>query len=498
MAFFQSRFFIITILLLGLFPSLLYAQQQVGVHWDMPTNSQTTQKQLEQFDQLGITIIEVNQLPQKDTWTLIDSLGFQVYGNLGIDFPISDTFANPDSTLIQNIERKSNSFLSQSSVRAIGIFNFGNIYNPTFWQAIDPIVSQLKQVDRITLYQKSLSYDTPSALPSVISVPVTSSNWNSLAFKTTNAQAYLYNPASELHSLLTPFKRFLESIDKPQAKNTPIIVESEWLFSTLEKYPQFSEILKSITTDQDPAFPLPQEEVPVPSNNVFPIIMLFIIWLTIGLHYNMSPLYRKSLFRYFTAHKFFINDIFKRLIRSPFPSVIILIQNALLIALSAYSLFINLFGPVGQHAFFYHFSTLSTFGDGPLSIFLWTLAIILLFSLLEIIWLFVTHKRINSLTQIATIFSWPLQINLLFCTIVITFFTTTSTFTPILFTSLALILFIASYIFTAIDLSRFSHSKLFYHLKTSIPYSLAILAFLGWVINQEQWKEVIKLALNLT
>ena len=498
MAFLKSRFIFILLVLLGLSPSLLYAQQQLGVHWDIPKNTKIAQKQLEKFDQLGITILEIDQQPQATIWTSIDSLGFQVYGNFDISFPISHTFAQPDSALLQEIEQKSKSFLSRSSTQAIGIFNFGNIYDPYFWQAIKPIIKQLKQVNNIELYHKSLvppPAETHPEISSLISVTVTPSNWDSLSFQTQNAQAYLYAPAKELRLLLTPFKSFINAHE--QSQKVPILIESEWLLSMLQQHPQFSNILLSITAEKNPAFPLPQEEIPIPNNNAFPIIALFFLWGTIGLHYNMSPLYRKSLFRYFTAHKFFINDIFKQLIRSPMPAVVIIIQNALLIALAVYSLFIHLLGPVGQHAFFYHFPNLSMLGSGPLSIFLWSLAIVLLLSLLGIIWLFVTHKRINSLTQIATVYSWPLQINLLFCTLVITFFTTTSAFIPVLFTSLALFLFIASYIFTAIDLSRFSRSKPIYHLKTTVPYSLGILALLGWVVSQEEWRQILSLALNL-
>ncbi len=282
------------------------------------------------------------------------------------------------------------------------------------------------------------------------------------------------------------------------SKDKIVFLDSDWVHAITEKHPQTSEILLSITSDSEPVFPLPEETLPTSENTSFPIIALFLIWGTVALHYNMSPLYRKSLFRYFFAHKFFINDIFKRVIRSSMPAIIILAQSALLMGLAVYSTFSALLTSLGQEAFFYHFPNLSLIGSNPLSIFLWTFILILLSSFFGIIWLYFTHKKLNSITQIATVYAWPLQLNFLFCTVAVTFASPSEPFTAILFAGLAVLLFLLSFIFTALDICRFSRSKAKYHLKTTIPYTLLVAVLLVWVISQDDWFEVLNFTINLT
>lgn len=499
MAYFQLRYFFILFLLFCSVQTSLHAQQTLGVTWDIPTNPDSAQQQLERFNELGISALEITELPSEDVWKHIDSLGFAVYANLDIQFPTTSTFSDPDSTFIENIQQKSEASLSHPSVKAVGLFNNGNIYKTSFWKAISPFAEELKQVKDIDLYHKSntaASTDTTVVSSALITVPVTPSNFESLSLPTANVLGYQYAPSSEIKDRLTPFKHFVESVNLTQ--NTLIFFDSDWVHLITEKHPQTSEILLSITSESDPVFPLPEETLPTPESTSFPIIALLIIWGTVALHYNMSPLYRKSLFRYFFAHKFFIDDIFKRVIRSSMPAIIILVQNALLLGLAVYSTFSALITSLGQEAFFYHFPHLSLVGSNPLSIFLWTFILILLISFVGIIWLYFTHNKLNSITQIAIVYAWPLQLNFLFCTVAVTFVSPSNPFTAIIFTILATLLFLLSFIFTAMDISRFSKSKVKYHLKTTFPYLLIITGVLGWAISKDEWIEVLNFAINLT
>lgn len=266
----------------------------------------------------------------------------------------------------------------------------------------------------------------------------------------------------------------------------------------IKEHPQFTETLQSLSSESKLIFPLPNEDIPTQGNAAMPMILLLLIWGTVALHYNTSPLYRKSLFRYFTAHKFFIDDIFKRLIRSPMPAIIIILQNALLLSISMYAIFSMLLNPLGQQAFFYHFSKLSITGNSPVSIFVWTFLLVLLHSLLSIVWLYISHKKIKSLTQIAIVFAWPLQLNFLFCTGAITFFSTSESGNATLFTTLGLLLLLLSYTFSALDISRFARSKAKYLFKTIIPYTIIIAGIVVWILTNDQWMDALTLALNLT
>lgn len=496
MANFQLRYFLLLFFLLfGLQPTL-HAQQTLGVKWEVPTNSDSAQKQLDEFREIGISALEISTVPSKEVWKHIDSLQFEVYANMDISFPLTSTFADPDSVFLEHIRQQSEAFLSQPSIRAIGLFNHGNIFNDSFWKAATPFAEELRKAES-NLYHKSRTAthtDTSVISSAIITVPVTPSNYESLILPEANILGYEYSPSPKIDGQLTPFKHFITTV--PQ--DVIVFLDSDWVQSITEKHPQVPEILSSIVSGPEPVFPLPQEKIPSPETTSFPIIALLLIWATIALHYNLSPLYRKSLFRYFFAHKFFIDDIFKRLIRSSLPAVVILVQSALLIALAIYSTFSSLLTPLGQDAFFYHFPNIALVGDHGLSIVIGAFALILLISFVGITWLYLTHKKIKSITQIAIVYAWPLQLNFLFCTVAVTFSSSTEPFTAIFFTALAVVLFLLSFIFAAMDIGRFSRAKMIYHLKTTIPYVLIIAGFLGWALSSEEWIEVLSLAINLT
>jgi hypothetical protein len=494
------RYFFVAFLLLGVSKTQLYGQTTLGVAWEIPSDIDSAHTQLQQFNELGISILEIDSPPEPPIWNQIDRLGFTVYGNLNINFPITHTFSQPDSNLVTRIEKTATRYLSQPSVAAIGLFNYGSIYDPAFRKSAAAFAEKIKRAKEIDIYHKSRApFPTDSGLVSfsILKVPVTSKNYNSIPVSPTNTGSYfLYAPSKQMKPFLKPFKNFVATVN--QSKTNTILVDSGWLLMIIEEHPQFTKILQSLSSQSAPVFPLPNENIPASDNAALPMILLLLVWGTVALHYNTSPLYRKSLFRYFTAHKFFIDDIFKRLIRSPIPAAIIILQNALLISISTYAVFSLLVTPTGQQAFYHHFPELSIAGNTSMSIFVWTFLLVLMFSLLSVIWLYFSHKRIKSFTQIATVFAWPLQLNLLFCTGAVTFFSASVSGSATLFTILSLLLFLLSYAFTAVDISRFVRSKPKYLFKTITPYTITIAGLLVWLFTNDQWMDALTLALNLT
>ncbi len=497
---FRLRYYFVALLLLAASQTELYGQSTLGVVWDIPSDIDSANTQLQQFHEVGISILEIDTSPRSEVWNQIDSLGFTVYGNLNINFPIPQTFAEPDSSLLDHIENSATSYLSQSPVEAIGLFNYGSIHDSTFWKATASFAVNIKQAKDIDLYHKSTTpFPGDSSVVSfaIIKVPVTSKNFDSPPDLSAHASSYFYYaPSDKMSPFLRPFKNFITAVN--QSKNNTIFVDSGWLLMMIKEHPQFTETLQSLSSQSEPVFPLPNESIPTSGNKALPMILLLFAWGTVALHYNASPLYRKSLFRYFTAHKFFIDDIFKRLIRSPIPATIIILQNALLLSISTYAVFSVLLTSTAQQAFFYHFSDLSIAGNTPVSFFLWTFLLISLLSLVNILWLYFSHKKIKSFTQIATVFAWPLQLNFLFCTAAITFFSASKSGGTTLFTSIGLLAFSLSYIFAALDISRLVRSKSKYLFKTVIPYAMIIAGLLVWLFTTDQWMDALMLALNLT
>lgn len=480
--------------------SSLYGQRTLGVTWNIPKDQKQAITQLREFHELGISVIEVEQPPSAAIWQKIDSLQFKVYGSLGIQFPTTSTFRQPDSTLIENIQKKASVYLSEPSVAAIGLFEYGAVSDSSFWKSLQPVARQLKTKRQLPFYFTSRRLAHVDTLPDhfiILDTFVTTSRLDTLSVpQDTLIGAYRYTPSKKLAPYLTPFKDFLEATS--EASQKPIFVNSDWLFSMQKQHPQLVEILQGFSSEEDAVFPLPQETLPSPQSSTLPVVILLIVWGSIAFHYHSSPLYRKSLFRYFTAHKFFINDIFQRQIRSPLPGVIIIFQHALLLASTAFVTIDSLLSPLGQTALFYHMPQLTLMGNTHYSFWGWALLACILISFFCALWIYVAHKSIHSFIQVATIYAWPLQLNFVLATVAITLFSSgTHTVTIVIFTALAFAIFLATFFFAAIDVTQSSRSKLTFQLKTTIPYILLLAGVSTWVLLQEQWVETVKLALNL-
>lgn len=500
MANFRFRFLILALFLLTCTVSSLYGQRSLGVRWDIPDNRNQAITELHSFHELGASILEIQRSPSADIWKKIDSLNFDVYGNLAIQYPTTSTFRRPDSLLIKNIEEKASAYLSHSSVVAVGLFEYGATWDSSFWDALQPIVNQLKTNRELPFYFTSrqvTKIDSPENGFRLFEAYFTPANVNSLAFPHDSLTGgYRYVPSAKLENHLTPFKKFIERTSAFPDKH--LLVSSNWLLSMKKRYPHLTDVFKSLTSKDDIVFPLPKENSPLPESSSLPIILLLIIWGTIAFHYHSSPLYRKSLFRYFTAHKFFINDILQRQIRSPWPAMIIMFQHALLLASAVYVSALTLLTPLGQSAFFYHFSKLAIFGSGSLTFLGLAFWSSILLSFFSTIWLYTSHKSINSFTQIATIYSWPLQLNFVLTSVAIALYSSgASSSLIIIFTGLAIAIFLFAFLVTVIDATRFSKSNPAFQFKTTIPYILLWVGLSIWFFLEEQWWEALSLAINL-
>jgi len=227
--------------------------------------------------------------------------------------------------------------------------------------------------------------------------------------------------------------------------------------------------------------------------------MLLVIWASVALYYSSSPLYRKSLFRYFNAHKFFIDDIFQRHIRSASPAIILIFQNAILLAAALFACVMSAVTPLGLDALFHHFPVLTIFGKGIFSLTFWIVPLSLLLASLSITWLYISHKRINSFTQIATIYAWPLQLNLLVTTVVVVLYASGGPLWLISLTGItALLVQLLSFIIASFDTARFlpSHTIL-YLFTTSGLYFMIATALIIWGLLTPELIDAMTLTISL-
>lgn len=495
------RFLFLSLVLLAAAHVTSYAQRTLGVQWEVPENTNTAIEELQKFEEAGISVIELSLPVSSDIWAQIDEQGFIVYGNLNIEYPTTGTFSTPDSAFITSIQEQVSTLLSKSSVQAIGLAEYGAVHSSEFRGAAASFATQIKQAGIAEVYFTA-SADQPLPEESLFAdfiiqeVKITPQNAGKLSTPNSNfIRGYQFAPSPELENKLTVFKDFLSSTG-----STPVFVKGSWLLRMIETHPQFKSMLHSIATNSEAIFPVPEETIPSPQKSPFPVILLLAIWTTVALHYNSSPLYRKSLFRYFTSHRFFIEDVFRRRhIRSAYPALILLLQNSFMVALTIFIASDTILTSRGFDALAHYFPTVTMMGSSPLGLAGWAFILSILITLISIIWLFISNKKISSFTQIATVYAWPLHLNLLICTIGIAFYVSgVSGFTIAMLALLAIGIQLMSFIVSSFDAFRSVVSgSLVFLCVTSGIYLLLISLLILWGFTTEGLQEAIALAIKL-
>lgn len=498
MALFNNRFLFIVICLFALLPITGQGQYRIAVDWQVPNSETDAIKQLEKLKSLGITEVTFEESISPTIWNKIEDLNLQVYGDLGITFPISDTFSKPDSSFLEMVSKRTRTLLSHPSVKAIGLFSFGPIHRQKFIEATRPYFQELQEAQNIRIFfTKSVRQKTknlPGADFSITNVPVNTGNVNDLEVPSDSVGFYKFSPSRDLRVYLSPFQSFLKVVPR----NSTIFLNSDWLFASLNSFPAFKTTLESLS-EKEYVFPLPDEKVPNQEQSPIPIILLIILWASAALHYNVSPLYRKSVFRYFTAHKFFVDDIFRRHIRTPVPALVLILQNTLIMGAIVFTAASVLFNPLGLEALYSFLGTKFDFGNTPKGLAIAGAIFAFCLSNISILWLYISSKKIRSTIQTATLYTWPLHVNFLLGTVIISIYSSGSGPEAIItLTVIAFLIQLGSFIFSAIDFSQFirRHALRFY-LSTNGIYLLMLISAIIWIYFSADINEMLSLALAL-
>lgn len=481
------RFALLSILLLSLTCGSVQGQRVLGVIWDLPAEESRAIQQLRQFRDLGISALELQQIPSRRVWYEINQGNFTVYGSLGILFPTAHTFAEADSTFGMRVGDAIRDFAAQPAVKALNLFTHGAVHQADFNRAAASFFSRFRTLREVKLYHTGRWAPAHAGLPArfyMHDIHLSPANTDSLTIPASSTLlGYRYRPPDVLKELVTPLQRVARGTSGHPQK--PLFMEGNWLLSMVEKHPRLRKTLHSLSSDADPVFPIPSEAQPSQSTSPLPTLTLLLVWATLAFHYNTSPLYRKSLFRYFTGHTFFLNDIFRQHIRSPFPALVIIMQNALLTAAVAFTIVTNFWSELGLRSLIYHFPDLFLISGSEYDIFIAFFGFTLVFSLAGILWLYFPYTSIVSITQIMTVFAWPMQINIVLGSFVIAVQASGGHATITVFLAgLILLVCLWSFVIAALDASRSLPVKRLRYISVTAGLYLVVLTGLSvWLLE---------------
>lgn len=477
------------------------AQRSIGIRWAEPVDQSEALSQLDTLNKLGVSYLEIGHQPDAEVWEKIDSLGYRVYGQIPISFPIVRTFAEPDSALIETISNYVNHYSAQVPVKAIGLFKFGAVNQASFDTTLQPFVKQISENFKGELYyttalNESVPFDKLVDFKITVSQISYDSNFPIIDTTAQNIGAYSYRPREELSGYLKPFSRFIDSLSNAPA---PVFVNSEWLFSVLDKYPEFANTVKLYNSDAEFIFPTPNENIKKTADHSLIVLLLILIWGLFALNYHLSPVYRKSYMRYFTSHVFFVEDVMDRHIRTIGPSLIVLLQNILLAGICTYILGNQLFSPLGLEALFYHYPILLLFNNPSFSLFFMGCLFSLVLTLVSVLWIRISNKNVRQTRQVLNLYAWPLQINFFIVTIGVVLLTSgNSPFVMVILAALFALVHISAFIIAAIDTSKYLIKQRGLFFTTSIfLYSFLWIGLVVWLLRSSI-PPVVELALSLS
>lgn len=477
------------------FSASLYAQQQVGVVWSTPSDNKQALNELDRFADLGVTLLIVDTRVVEESWREIDSLGFDIYGNLPVKYPIVSTFANPDSSLLERISTGINQFITQPAVQSIGIFSLGQAQSTRFKEALQPLVQQIDTATTADLFYTTLSRK-PVPTDSLFDFKLLKIKNPRLlkdSASISHVSGYIYDAQNEL---LNPVKTLLE-----QAKldSIPVFFESDWLLKTTQSHAGFEEALQHYATTTEIVFPLPKEAAPKETRHNLVVVLLLLILGTFVLNYQYSPVYKKTISRYFLAHKFLVNDVMDRHIRTNLPALVILLQHVIAVGIVTYCLGTVLISEAGWEAVEYHYSEFFISKNPLLSLFFWSCMISLAVHLFSVLWIRLTNKKVTHFSQVILLYSWPLQLNFILTLLITTLMLSNSSYGLIYALSIVfVIIFLGAFIITAFDTSNYLSSRRIGFLLASIGlYSTIWIVLITWVLSNSYFLDVLNLAASL-
>lgn len=497
--------FILPYLLLFLLLALgvsqpVYGQHTLGVQWKAPADHEQALAELDTLKKLGVELLEINSPLEADIWERLNALDFRVYAHLPVSFPLVQNFAQPDSMMAVESEALLEEYLAQSSVEALGLFRYGAVHHPDFATAFQPHLRQIRDNFSGALYYTTVRDEffpidqgvDFKMLEIEVDAGHTFSGEDSLASIT---GGIVYRPHQDIDRYLRPFRDFLNSYkDEP----APIFVSAEWLFPMMEKYPDFSRIIQLYHSDSEFVFPVPDEQFSTSASHSFIVLLIVAIWCVLAVNYHMSPVYRKSASRYFLGHAFFVEDVMKRHIRSVGASITIILLNILLAGISFYCVSQTSFSSLGLEAITYHYPVVSILQAAGFSVFIWGSLMATSLSLLSILLIKIGNKAIKSFRQVLNLYAWPLQLNFIFTTIMVTLLMAGSF--PRITLVLALlcgVIHITAFILTAFDSAKYLGNKKGLFLAGGIALYLVMLTGIGYWLLTGNLPATVQLALHL-
>lgn len=440
---------------------------------------------LEDHSEVSFHLAEVSASTNNVVFELLGQKGIQLYVRSGFQYVTTsklerdlDLFTDSLSQMVQRFSQEG------YNATALGLFSYSQTNNAVF-DSLLTLIKERTADDRGPL----LLYDLVSKDRSVFE---------------RSLKLFVPDDTDPSASLLVsqPFTASsLAQVDKRiQADSvlSLIIFESGWFETASQSHPPFTEAISFYQQTGEWLMPSPNDE---PSDTSFNyLVLIYLLLLTsLGVHYRVVAAYPFMLFRYFTAHRFFADDIMSYRERNTASGVFLFIQHALFTGMLAAIIGYEFISPEGMDALQYHIPQFLLADSGYLSLF--TLGVVFAFitQLLAILWLYLPSTSMRHFSQTLNLYTWPFHLDFVIVTGILVLHLKDGSETMILFlSSLFVLIWLLTFMLTALDSSRYmQEGRIRYMLITFGIHTFLTLAILISLLVYDPVRDLLQLAFGL-
>ena len=479
------------------------AQVRFGVSWDPPGDKQQVKQQLDALEQLHITHLELPSTLNKAQLELIEQYEFKIYIKPPFKYLTTSRLIRQKENIRDSLAAIIKFYDDYDSVDAIGLIETSQTNRERFKQEFLPLVEYWRQLTGKPLYTSVIFAESANILSDFVqyelySVPDTLSSvalGNGTGMRT--GQTLSYKPEN-----ITSFDQqtFRNILAFARYEKTPdiLFLPFSWLAERLTEGDKIVRIIENYNKDPDAVFAVDEKDAISKQNSGLTLLFLLLIG-SVAIHYRYNGTYRRLLFRYFTTHAFFVNDVAEWRIRTGAPGFIIMIQHAIAGGIILQILAEYVISPAGWDVLIYYFP--------PLSYIYASLPVLSLYSsmgifgveLLAVILIYIANQSVRHINQVLLLYGWPLQLNIILCGIALTVYQANNWQGYIILIAGAYVLiWLFAYLIAVMDLNSFTTERKGLFLSCTLGAGILSIAGIIYYIVQTGSLQIVQLALSLS
>lgn len=481
-----SFLFILSTFLSVIIPSSIFAQNiattKLGVSWGFPNTPSEISSDLKMYQDLGVVYLELRHPVDRTILDSLSSYDFEVWVRFENEFLTTSELQNSSQGLTQNYSSRILEYSKYEFITAFGLYSNSQSYDSDFNKAFNVIETELRKITELTFYEASTkkTHGLDFPLTEVTNNPI--SVW--VAFYNLS-KTY---EKSDFYLLETMF----------DLSSQAVFLNSFWLENALKDYPPLRTTLLEFKKTGHFVLPLPKKEHPYNTFN-WPIVVFILLWLSFGIHIRVSATYKPLITRFFTGHRFFVDDIMRYRERSALSGVFLFFQHAILTGLVTYIVSQLLISEVGMKALFEIVPQLAVTGQNYFSLFVFGTLLSCFVQLIGLAWLYFPSKSMTHFSQVLNLYTWVFHIDFLLVSVMLVLLITgSSPFLILVLGSFFIINWLIAYFLACYDSSKYlMRNRTKYILYTFGLHTLVNIILLILILSSQSLLDTLDLIISV-